>query len=60
VPRERIEPLAEAVVAALSRHAPSSARTRERIERELRPKAAIAAYIDIYRSAIQGGAVAGD
>jgi glycosyltransferase involved in cell wall biosynthesis len=60
VPRERIEPLAEAVVAALSRGASSSAKTRERIERELRPKAAIGAYLEIYRSAIHGGAVAGD
>jgi glycosyltransferase involved in cell wall biosynthesis len=60
VPRERVEPLAEAVVAALSRGASSSAKTRERIERELRPRAAIAAYLDLYRSAVHGGAVAGD
>jgi glycosyltransferase involved in cell wall biosynthesis len=63
VPREQIEPLARAVIAALSRvssSSSSSAKTRERIERELRPKAAVATYLEIYRSAIHGDAVAGD
>ncbi len=62
VPREQIEPLARAVIAALSRVSPSSsssAKTRERIERELRPKAAVATYLEIYRSAIHRDAVAG-
>ncbi len=60
VPREKTEPLARAVADALSRGGSSSAKTRERIERELRPKAAVAAYLEIYRAAIHGEAVAGD
>ncbi len=61
VPRERVEPLARAVAEAISPgNASSSAKTRERIERELRPKAAVAAYLGIYRDAIHGEAVAGD
>jgi glycosyltransferase involved in cell wall biosynthesis len=60
VPRGESEPLARAVVDALSRKSSSSAKTRERIERELRPKAAVAAYLAIYRRAIHGDGVAGD
>jgi glycosyltransferase involved in cell wall biosynthesis len=60
VPREQVEPLARAVAEAISRGNASSAKTRERIERELRPKAAVAAYLEIYRDAIHGEAVAGD
>jgi glycosyltransferase involved in cell wall biosynthesis len=59
VPREQVAPLAGAILSALSRGSSSSAKTRERIDRELRPKAAVAAYLEIYRRAIQGGAVAG-
>jgi glycosyltransferase involved in cell wall biosynthesis len=59
VPREQVEPLAQAVAEGISRGSASSAKTRERIERELRPKAAIAAYLEIYRDAIHGEAVAG-
>lgn len=60
VPREQASPLAEGVIAALSRGSSSSAKTRERIERHLRPKAAVATYLEIYRKAIHGDAVAGD
>jgi glycosyltransferase involved in cell wall biosynthesis len=60
VPREQIEPLARAVAAALSRESWSSAKTRERIERELRPKAAVETYLEIYRNAIHGGGLAAD
>ena len=60
VPKEQSGPLALAIVEALSRESSSSAKTRERIERELRPKAAIETYLAIYRSAIHGDAVAGD
>jgi len=60
VPKEQSQPLALAIVAALTRGSSSSAKTRERIERELRPKAAIETYLAIYRSAIHGDAVAGD
>jgi glycosyltransferase involved in cell wall biosynthesis len=60
VPKEQSQPLALAIVAALTRGSSSSAKTRERIERELRPKAAIETYLAIYRKAIHGDAVAGD
>jgi glycosyltransferase involved in cell wall biosynthesis len=60
VPRERSEPLARAVVEALSRGGSSTARTRERIERELRPQSAVRTYLEIYRQAIPGDAGAGD
>jgi len=60
VPREQIEPLARAVVTALSRGSASSAKTRERIEIELRPKAAVETYLAIYRSAIHGDGLAAD
>jgi glycosyltransferase involved in cell wall biosynthesis len=60
VPKEQSGPLAHAIVEALSRESSSSAKTRERIERELRPKAAIETYLAIYRKAIHGDAVAGD
>jgi len=59
VPREQIEPLARAVATALSSGSSSSAKTRARIERELRPKAAVATYLEIYRSALHGDADAG-
>jgi glycosyltransferase involved in cell wall biosynthesis len=54
VPREETRPLAEAVVNALSPVHSSSTATRERIERELRPKAAVETYLELYRSAIAG------
>jgi glycosyltransferase involved in cell wall biosynthesis len=61
VPREKSGPLAEAILAALARGSGSSVRTRERIERELRPKAAVETYLQIYRkAAARGGAVAPD
>jgi glycosyltransferase involved in cell wall biosynthesis len=60
VPREQTAPLAEAILAAIARDSSSSARTRGRIERELRPKAAVETYLGIYRRAIRGDAVAGD
>jgi glycosyltransferase involved in cell wall biosynthesis len=60
VPRERSEPLAEAILKALSRETSSSAKTRDRIERELRPQAAVLAYLEIYRRAIRGESVARD
>ncbi len=60
VPREKTGPLAEAILAAISRGSSSSARTRERIERELRPQAAVERYLEIYRSAIEGGGLAAD
>ncbi len=52
VPREETTPLAEAIGKALSPIRPSSTAARERIERELRPRAAVARYLEIYRSAI--------
>ncbi len=60
VPREQSGPLARAILEALSRGSSSSAKTRERVERELRPKAAVATYLEIYRRALHGDAVAGD
>ncbi len=54
VPREKSEPLAEAILKALSPVRSSSAETRARIERELRPKAAVETYLEIYRSAVAG------
>lgn len=60
VPREQVEPLARVVAEAISRGNASSAKTRERIERELRPMAAVAAYLELYRGAIHGEAVEGD
>jgi glycosyltransferase involved in cell wall biosynthesis len=54
VPREQAAPLADAILKALSPPRPSSTTSRERIERELRPKAAVEAYLEIYRSAIAG------
>ena len=60
VPREQSGPLAQAILEALSQRSSSSAKTRERIERELRPKAAVATYLEIYRRAIHGDTVAGD
>jgi glycosyltransferase involved in cell wall biosynthesis len=60
VPKEQSGPLAQAILEALSRGSSSSAKTRERIERELRPKAAVLTYLEIYRRAIHGDAVAGD
>jgi glycosyltransferase involved in cell wall biosynthesis len=60
VPRGESGPLAQAIFSAISRGSSSSAGTRERIDRELRPKAAVATYLEIYRRAIHGDAVAGD
>ena len=60
VPREQVSPLAQAIAAALHNPRRSSDRTRERIERELRPEAAIAKYLELYRSAIEEGARAGN
>jgi phosphatidylinositol alpha-1,6-mannosyltransferase len=60
VPRERAAPLAGAILAALSEGRSSSERTRERIETELRPKAALESYLEIYRRAVRGDAVARD
>jgi glycosyltransferase involved in cell wall biosynthesis len=54
VPREQTAPLAEAVLEALASPRSSSATTRARIERELRPRAAVEAYLEIYRSAVAG------
>jgi glycosyltransferase involved in cell wall biosynthesis len=60
VPRGESGPLALAILAALSRGSSSSAKTRERIERELRPKAAVTTYLEIYRRAIHGDGLAAD
>ncbi|MGH9389766.1 MAG: glycosyltransferase, partial [Vicinamibacteria bacterium] len=60
VPRGESEPLARAIIAALSRGTGSSGKTRERIERELRPKAAVETYLEIYRKAIHGDRLAAD
>lgn len=60
VPREQSGPLAETILAAISRGSSSSAKTRERIELEFRPKAAVETYLEIYRRAIHGDSVAGD
>jgi glycosyltransferase involved in cell wall biosynthesis len=60
VPREQSGPLAHAIIEALSRASSSSAKTRERIERELRPKAAVETYLEIYRNAIHGDGLAAD
>jgi glycosyltransferase involved in cell wall biosynthesis len=60
VPREKSGPLAEAILSALAKGSGSSARTRQRIEEELRPGAAVEAYLQIYRKATRGGAVAGN
>ncbi len=54
VPRGETQPLAEAVVKALSPIRFSSTAARERIERELRPQAAVETYLELYRSAIAG------
>lgn len=59
VPREQVAPLARAIGEALARGG-SSEKTRERVERELRPEAAVRAYLEIYRSAIAGDSVAAD
>ncbi|MGH9321043.1 MAG: glycosyltransferase family 4 protein [Vicinamibacteria bacterium] len=60
VPREEVPALARAILEALSRGGSSSAKSRERVERELRPKAAVEAYLAIYRKAIRGDGVATD
>lgn len=60
VPRESVEPLADAVCSALARGGSSSAKSRERVERELRPEAAVRAYLEIYRRAIAGASLAAD
>lgn len=60
VPREQSGPLAHAIIEALSRASSSSAKTRERIERELRPKAAVETYLEIYRNAIHGDGLEAD
>jgi glycosyltransferase involved in cell wall biosynthesis len=60
VPREQVAPLARAIGEALSRGGSSSSKTRERIERELRPEAAVGTYLGIYERAIAGGSVATD
>ena len=51
VPREQIEPLAKVIRTELERGARSSPATLDRIEREFRPQAAIATYLDLYRHA---------
>jgi glycosyltransferase involved in cell wall biosynthesis len=56
VPREQPAPLARAIAEALEKNEASSSTTRERIEREFRPEAAVARYLALYR----GGSVAGD
>jgi glycosyltransferase involved in cell wall biosynthesis len=58
VPREQAAALARAVGAALERGGCSSPKTRERIEREFRPEAAVRTYLDIYQRAIAGDSVA--
>ena len=60
VPKERVEPLAEAIVEALRAGGWSTELTRARIEREFRPEAAVQSYLDLYRSAVEGEAVARD
>jgi glycosyltransferase involved in cell wall biosynthesis len=60
VPRERVEPLAEAIIEALRSDRTSAESTRTRIEREFRPEAAVQRYLDLYRSAVEGEAVARD
>jgi glycosyltransferase involved in cell wall biosynthesis len=59
VPREQSAPLARAIEEALGRGG-SSAATRERIERELRPESAVETYVEIYRRAIGGDSLAAD
>jgi glycosyltransferase involved in cell wall biosynthesis len=54
VPREATEPLADAVLGALEPIRGSSPATQARIERELRPRAAVETYLEIYRSAVAG------
>ena len=60
VPKETVAPLAAAVVAAIRSGGRSSPRTRERIELELRPKAAVGRYLELYREAVRGDVVARD
>jgi glycosyltransferase involved in cell wall biosynthesis len=60
VPKERSGPLAQAILAAISRKAESSAKARGRIEHDFRPRAVVRTYLEIYRRAVQGGAGAGD
>lgn len=60
VPREQVGPLAAAVCEALARGDSSSEKTRERVERELRPEAVVSTYLEIYRNAIAGGSLAAD
>ena len=49
VPREQIEPLAKVIRTELERGTRSSKPTRDRIEREFRPEAAIRAYLELYK-----------
>ena len=51
VPREQIEPLAKVIRTELERGTRSSKTTRDRIEREFRPEAAIRAYLELYQHA---------
>jgi glycosyltransferase involved in cell wall biosynthesis len=60
VPREQAAPLARAIVEALARGGSSSKESRERVEREFRPDAALRTYLGIYERAIAGGSVATD
>ena len=48
VPREQIEPLVKVIRTELERGTRSSKATRDRIEREFRPEAAIRAYLELY------------
>lgn len=60
VPRESVEPLARAILDGLDElpRRGSSERTRERIERELRPDAVVASYLEVYGQAVEGASVA--
>ena len=51
VPREQIEPLAKVIRTELERGKRSSKITRDRIEREFRPEAAIRTYLELYQHA---------
>lgn len=51
VPKERVAPLAEAILSALDEKRSVSEATRLRIEREFRPASAVARYLELYGEA---------
>ena len=52
VPKETVEPLAQAILETLDGHRAVSRKTLSRIEGEFRPEAALASYLELYEQAI--------